>query len=219
MQVFKEYYKVPQEKLKILPQFLAIEKQDLDKENLKEQLSIPKDSFIIGMIAHYREEKYQELLIEAFSHIALNTNIHLVLLGNKDNNENTLKKYNKLIELIKKLDIEDKVSLLSGVDVHEVLNVLDIGVLVSEIEGTPNVVMEYMLYGLPVIASNHKGCCALLGDSLFLIPNDKNILIQKMKELIANENLRKKEGEKNAKKISQNSAENYFKELQIILKN
>ena len=219
LQVFKEYYKVPQEKLKILPQFLAIEKQDLDKENLKEQLSIPKDSFIIGMIAHYREEKYQELLIEAFSHIALNTNIHLVLLGNKDNNENTLKKYNKLIELIKKLDIEDKVSLLSGVNVHEVLNVLDIGVLVSEIEGTPNVVMEYMLYGLPVIASNHKGCCALLGDSPFLIPNDKNILIQKMKELIANENLRKNEGEKNAKMISQSSAENYFKELQIILNN
>lgn len=219
LQVFKEYYKVPKEKLKILPQFLAIEKLDLDKENLKEQLSIPKDSLIIGMIAHYREEKYQELLIEAFSHIALNTNIHLVLLGNKDNNENTLKKYHKLIELIKKLNIEDKVSLLSGVDVHEVLNVLDIGVLVSEIEGTPNVVMEYMLYGLPVIASNHKGCCALLGDSPFLIPNDKNILIQKMKELIANEKLRKNEGEKNAKMISQSSAENYFKELQIILKN
>ena len=64
---------------------------------------------------------------------------------------------------------------MSGINVHDVLNVLDIGVLVSEIEGTPNVVMEYMLYGLPVIASNHKGCCALLGDSSFLISNDKNI--------------------------------------------
>ena len=40
-----------------------------------------------------------------------------------------------------------------------------------------------------------------------------------MKELIANENLRKNEGEKNAKMISQSSAENYFKELQIILNN
>ena len=121
--------------------------------------------------------------------------------------------------MTKKLNIEDKITLLSGINVHEVLNVLDIGVLVSEIEGTPNVVMEYMLYGLPVIASNHKGCCALLGDSSFLISNDKNILVQKIEELASNEDLRRKEGEKNAKKISKNSAENYFKELQIILNN
>lgn len=219
LEVFKEYYKVPKDKLHVLPQFLAIERKSLDKEYLKKQLSIPNDSLVIGMIAHYREEKYQELLIEAFSEIKIDTKIHLVFLGNKDNNENTFNKYHQLIELTKKLNIEDKITLLSGINVHDVLNVLDIGVLVSEIEGTPNVVMEYMLYGLPVIASNHKGCCALLGDSSFLISNDKNILAQKIEELVSDEDLRRKEGEKNAKKISQNSAENYFKELQIILNN
>lgn len=219
LEVFKEYYKVSKDKLHVLPQFLAIEKKSLDKEKLKKQLSIPNNSLVIGMIAHYREEKYQELLIEAFSEIKIDTKIHLVFLGNKDNNENTFNKYHQLIELTKKLNIEDKITLLSGINVHDVLNVLDIGVLVSEIEGTPNVVMEYMLYGLPVIASNHTGCCALLGDSSFLISNDKNILAQKIEELVSDEDLRRKEGEKNAKKISQNSAENYFKELQIILNN
>lgn len=58
-----------------------------------------------------------------------------------------------------------------------------------------------------------------LEDSSFLISNDKNILAQKIEELATDEDLRKKEGEKNLKMISQNSAENYFKELQIILNN
>jgi len=44
-------------------------------------------------------------------------------------------------------------------------------------------------------------------------------LVQKIEELASNEDLRRKEGEKNAKNISKNSAENYFKELQIILNN
>lgn len=219
LEIFRDHYKVPEQKLFVLPQYVSLKKQELDKDLLKSALEIPKDTIVIGMIAHYREEKYQELLIEAFSDIAINCNVHLILLGNKDNNVNTLAKYNKLEGLIKQLNLGEKVSLLSGVDVHEVLNILDIGVLVSEIEGTPNVVMEYMLYGLPVIASNHKGCCVLLDDSSFLIPNDKNILVKKMEELLTNGDLRREEGTKNAVKIRQNSAENYFEKLQIILNN
>jgi len=135
-------------------------------------------------------------LLNTFSKIHSDFPIHLVLLGNKDNNEETLAIYMDLVRKVDELGLSNSVTILSGVPVEKVLNVLDIGVLVSEIEGTPNVVMEYMLYGLPVIATNHDGCKRLLGDSSYLIPNDEELLLSKMKALIQNENERRNESEK-----------------------
>ena len=217
LEVFQNYYKTPKEKLFVLPQYVSIKKIVLDAASLKDKFGVPNDSIVIGMIAHYRTEKFQELLLQSFSEIKTGKNIHLVFLGNKDNNEETIDKYNSIVALSKSLNCYDRVSFLSGESVEEVLNCLDVGVLVSEIEGTPNVVMEYMLYGLPVIASHHAGCIGLLQPSEFLIPNDKNILRDKLQDLIDNENLRIKEGEDNADKIKKFSIENYIDSLYSII--
>lgn len=217
LEVFQNYYKIPEKKLFVLPQYVSIKKVILDTVSLKDKFGIPNDSIVIGMIAHYRTEKFQELLLQSFSEIKTDKKIHLVFLGNKDNDAETLEKYNSIVALSKSLNCYEKVSFLSGESVQEVLNCLDVGVLVSEIEGTPNVVMEYMLYGLPVIASNHAGCIGLLQPSEFLIPNDKNILRDKLRNLIENENLRKKEGEENADKIKKFSIENYIDSLHFII--
>lgn len=218
LDVFKNYYKIENERLFVLPQYVVIEKVMLDKEKIREKFTIPSNAIVIGMISHYREEKFQELLIEAFSVINSKVNIHLVLLGNKDNNESAFKKFDLLKKLINKLNLTDKVSLLSGVPVQEVLNILDIGVLVSEIEGTPNVLMEYMTYGLPVVVTNHKGCNFLLGDSEFLIPNIKLILVDKLEKLVENDLLREKEGHNNLEKIKGYTPKIYFERLETLLK-
>lgn len=217
LEVFQNYYKIPKQKLFVLPQYVSIKKVILETVSLKDKFGIPNDSIVIGMIAHYRNEKFQELLIQAFSKIKSEKKVYLVFLGNKDNSEETLAKYNSIVTLSKSLNCYDKISFLSGESVEEVLNCLDIGVLVSEIEGTPNVVMEYMLYGLPVIASHHKGCKGLLKPSEFLISNDKNILRDKLQQLIDNENLRINEGEDNAEKIKKFSIENYIDSLHSII--
>ena len=217
LEVFKSTYKVSKEKLFVLPQYVSIKKNILNKTVLKNEFEIKKNAIVIGMIAHYRAEKYQELLINAFSKININKEIHLVLLGNKDNDIDTLTKYNYLVQLANNKNIKGKVSVLSGYPVEKILSVLDIGVLVSQIEGTPNVVMEYMLYGLPVIATNHVGCEKLLENSSYLIPNDEAILAQKLEVLINNENLRLEEGFLNEKKIKEYDVHNYFLKLQKIL--
>ncbi|MCA1966386.1 MAG: glycosyltransferase family 4 protein [Flavobacterium sp.] len=217
LEVFQNYYKIPEKKLFVLPQYVSIKKIVLDTVSLKNKFAIPADSIVIGMIAHYRTEKFQELLLQSFSEIKTDKKIHLVFLGNKDNSEETLEKYNAIVALSKSLNCFEKVSFLSGESVQEVLNCLDVGVLVSEIEGTPNVVMEYMLYGLPVIASHHAGCVGLLQPSEFLIPNDKTILSDKLQHLIDNDNQRIKEGEANADKIKKFSIENYIDSLHSII--
>ncbi|MFI0427152.1 MAG: glycosyltransferase family 4 protein [Flavobacterium sp.] len=217
LEVFQYHYKIPNEKLFVLPQYVSIKRTVLDNNSLKIKFQIPDEAIVIGMIAHYRIEKFQELLLRSFSEIKTDKKIHLVFLGNKDNSEETLDKYNSIVALSKSLYCYDKVSFISGESVEEVLNCLDIGVLVSEIEGTPNVVMEYMLYGLPVIASNHAGCVGLLEPSEFLIQNDKNILRDKLQHLIDNESLRIREAQENTEKIKKFSIENYINSLHSII--
>lgn len=217
LDVFKNYYKVAKEKLFVLPHYVSIKKIKLNKLELRKKFFIEDNAIVIGMISHYREEKYQEMLLNSFDNIKTDKNIHLVLLGNKDNDASTLAKYNSLKNSIKGKGIDKKVSLLSGNPVEEVLNVLDIAVLVSKIEGTPTVVMEYMLYGLPVISTNHIGCVNLLKGSNFLIDNDENILRSKLKELIESPKLREREAAKNQKKIEEFSIENYVNHLTKII--
>ena len=217
LEVFQNYYKIPKGKLFVLPQYVSIKKMELDSVLLKKKFGIPYDAIVIGMIAHYRIEKFQELLLQSFSEIVTDKKNHLVFLGNKDNSKETLDKYNSIVALSKSLNCFDRISFLSGESVEEVLNCLHVGVLVSEIEGTPNVVMEYMLYGLPVIATHHTGCIGLLQPSDYLIPNDKAVLKDKLQQLIENENLRIIEGNDNAEKIKKFSIENYLNSLHSII--
>lgn len=216
LDIFRNHYQVPDKKLFVLPQYVAIKKLDFDKEMLRRKFGIPLDALVVGMIAHYRDEKLQELLLDAFAEIPYR-NLHLVLLGSHRDNENTNAKFERLKQKINESGLQNRIALLSDIAVEKVLSILDIGVLVSKIEGTPNVVMEYMLYGLPIIATDHKGCRMLLGDSEFLIPNDKSILKQKITELAENPGLRIKIGDENRIKIERNSPQHYFEKLEILL--
>jgi len=218
LDMFEDPYHINKKKLNVLPQYVTLEKIKVDKVLLKRNYNIPENSIVIGMVAHFRSDKYHDLLLDAF--IKLNkkcNNVHLLFLGNKDNNIPSHDKYLNLKEKIEINKLENKVTILSNENVNEVLNIIDIGVLVSLIEGTPNAVMEYMLYGIPVIASNHPGCKGLLEDSEFLIENDEAVLIEKLIQLVGNEELRVQEGNRNSELIKKYDIETYIKKLEAII--
>lgn len=211
---FIKKYNVNKEKCHLLTQYVSFRKIDYDKNEVKRELKIPENKVIYGMVAHYRDQKHPELLIEAFSKMYKNKDVHLLFLGNKDNSVNTLSKYNSLVTLIKNLGIEKKVSLLSGIEVEKVLSIIDVGVLVSEFEGAPTVLMEYMLYGKPIIATNHVGCKLLVGESEFLVPkNDMNCLKEKMIQLYDDVDLRNQIGLEHIEDVKKYSLESYCERL------
>ena len=217
--IFKNEYPLHQDKLNLLPQYLTLEIEKKDKNLIKQSLNISPDIILIGMIAHYRIDKYFDLIVEAFANIINRTNkeIHLVLLGNKDNDEASYNIYKKLIAKTENLNISKNVSVLSGNDVIDVLNILDISVLMSQIEGMPNSVMEYMAFGIPAIVSNHPGCKQLLEDSEYLIPNDLNVLEDKLLKLIDNESERILEGKLNENRIKKFNLPNYVSQMENII--
>lgn len=69
-------------------------------------------------------------------------------------------KEHHLKNLVKRLNVADKVSFLGNLnqtELVEYLNAADVFCLPSKNEGTPNVLVESMLCGTPVVASNVGG--------------------------------------------------------------
>lgn len=218
LQMFEYPYHLKREKLNVLTQNITLEKIIKAPVLLREKFNVPRNSVVIGMIAHFRVDKYHDLLLDAFINLANEyTNAHLLFLGNKENNLSSKEKYLKLIKKVADNNLEGRVTILSNENVNEVLNILDIGVLVSLTEGTPNVVMEYMLYELPVIASKHPGCINLLKNSNFLIENSKDDLINKLIQLIENESVRRFEGSRNLELIKKYDVATYVAKLETII--
>lgn len=218
LDMFKYVYIVDPKKLNILPQYIAIKYVAGDKHSLKAQYNIPRDSIVIGMVAHYREEKFHDLVIDVFKKVVVKyDHVHLVFLGNIENQIYAQEKYKRLSKVIQEKKLEAKVSLLSGFKVQEVLGLFDIGVLMSRIEGMPNAVMEYMLYGMPVVTTNHPGCLELLKDSPFLIENSEEQLYDALEKLIVSEKLRISEGNLNSDKIKSYDMDSYVRKMEVII--
>jgi glycosyltransferase involved in cell wall biosynthesis len=211
-------YSVKPSKLNILPQYVSLDVLYKDAQVLRKKYGLAEDAIVIGMIAHFRDEKYHEFVLSSFHELSEKySTIALVFLGKKSVNQVTLAKFNLLRDKIDTLNLTARVRLLTDQDVHDVLNLLDIGVLISGIEGMPNVVMEYMLYGLPVIATNHPGCIQLLEDSEFLIENDQVDLTNALDELINSEEKRTYESEQNLRRIAKFDMKSYMNELEDIM--
>jgi glycosyltransferase involved in cell wall biosynthesis len=218
LDMFKNDYKVNKYKLNLLPQYLSLKKENRDKNVIIKRLNIQSNNFIFGMIAHFKSFKYHGLLLKIFKKINGKYPLtHLILMGNKDNDEDTLSIYNDLKQDIFEINLELNVTLLTNEDVTDVLNILDTGILISLIEGTPNIVMEYMLYGLPVICSNHPGCIDLLKDSTLLVNNNEEEIYEAMEKILTSKFVYAKESNANLERIKEYNVENYIENLEVIL--
>lgn len=219
LEIFTQRYKLRRGDLHLLPQYVTLEKEYFDSDLIKSRYGISHDKFIFGMISHYRTFKYHELALKVF--IELNNkypDTHLLLMGNAKNDQQASNIYDNLINIVKENDLSTKVTVLSDENVQEILSILDVGMLLSLTEGTPNIVMEYMLYGLPVISSDHPGCKQLLNMSKFLIENNsESQIFENMEKLYHSKIIRNQEAIENTRLIKEYDITNYVLKLEHVL--
>lgn len=117
------------------------------KESIRNDLGIPQQAFVIGHVGRLDKAKNHETILKVFQQIQDEEFLsHLVLCGRDTK---------KLLPRIQELGITDKTSIMGyRKDIPRVLKSLDCFFFPSITEGQPNALIEAMVSGVPIVASN-----------------------------------------------------------------
>ncbi|SDM17242.1 glycosyltransferase [Pedobacter antarcticus] len=117
-------------------------------DNLRKELNIPQSAFVIGHTGRYNVAKNHETVIEvALKLVAAKSDIYFILCGNGVKNN--------LQEVIDRTEYSDRILLFENrSDIPIFLNTMNCYYFPSLTEGQPNALIEAMLMGVPVVASN-----------------------------------------------------------------
>lgn len=124
-----------------------------------EDFGIPESTLLIGSIGRLSAEKGFDLLIDAVASLIHDgVDLKLVIAGEGPEKES-------LERQIKNLNMEEHIKLLGFCsNTRSFYESLDIFVLSSHREGLPNVVLEAMAMGTPVVATNVDGVPKIITD-------------------------------------------------------
>lgn len=131
----------------------------IDRAEAKQRLGLPPDRFVVGAVGRLSAEKGFDGLIRAIDRLLrVGHDLELLIVGEGDERPH-------LEGLIAELDRGDRVRLLGyRDDVLPVFEAMDAFALSSLREGLPNVVLEAMALGVPVVATRIAGVPRLIRD-------------------------------------------------------
>ncbi len=189
---------------------------DEEKENLKQELKIDDKSVVCTYVAELNKNKNQQLLIKAIKRLKDdNNNVTLLLVG-KGRYEQ------KLLKLIKKLNLEENVKLLGyRSDIVKILSITDIYLASSLREGLPVNVMEAMYMGLPIIAVDNRGHRELVqhNENGFIVEQNsamENNMSNYLNLLVNDKHLREKFGNDSKGKVREYTLNNVINSMNKI---
>lgn len=195
---------VPAEKVVTIHYGVDTEKYKINHHfNKRAELGIGENEIILGTVARLAEQKGHCYLIEAAPDvIAEFPNVRFVFVGDGPLED-------KLKRQIKQLGIQ-KHFLFLGFrhDVVELLNTFDVFVLPSLYEGLPNVVLEAMACGKPIVATSVDGTPEAIvhGKTGYLVePQNATVLSEALIDLLNQPDQMTLLGENGRRRV-----ENYF---------
>ena len=180
-----------------------------NRASVRRRLGYQENQFVVGMFASFKPQKNHIVLIEAM-HAIVNrySNIKLILVGDTlldgFSKSNTYKA--SILQAIEEREMEDVIEILGNrPDVDQIYNSCDLTVLPSTHEGTPNVVLESMACGVPVIVSDVSDNALLIKNGFdgFVIPlGDTDALATAIERLYIDDNLRHQMGQQARKSVA-----------------
>lgn len=172
---------------------IQIHVSENDKENLKKECNIDPQDFVIVYVAELNKNKNQKMLIRAVQE--LNDEHIKVLLVGSGEAEIELKQF------VEQNEVTNQIQFLGfRKDVPKILSIAHVGISTSIREGLGLNVIEYLLCGLPVIATKNRGHSSI-------IQNGKNGYLVEIHDVNA------------LKERIQFIKENYDQQVQLIQKN
>lgn len=204
-------------KYAVIPDGIEIEKYrvNIDLIKKKEELGIKQDDLVVGMVAKLWEGKGHSVLIDAVPEIIRAVgNVKFLFVG-----EGYLRRDLERLAMRKGLN---EYIIFTGFrsDIPEVTAVFNIAVLASFFEGLGRVLLEAMVLGKPVVATNVGGIPYLVEDGVngFLVPaGNAAALAGAIIRLLKDKPLRDALGQKARKTVDDNfSAEKMVEDIRRV---
>jgi glycosyltransferase involved in cell wall biosynthesis len=189
---------------KLVMIYNGIDLEEFDKSpsglSIRRELSINKDTVLLGCIGRIEERKGQKYIVSAIRDL---NNVKLILVGRGE--EGYLKKIKSLCE---QFGVSDRVIHIGyRDDIPSLLKEIDILVFPTiSGEGFPRVILEAMAAGKPVVATDNAGNPEAVVDELtgYIVPTgDSSALAAKIKELITNKKMGKTMGQAGRKRVEE----------------
>lgn len=183
---------------------------------IRKKWGISESDILIGTVGSFMKGKRIKDLINIISIInnRIKNPVKCIIVGDGPEKDN-------LFEYTKRKKLQDKV-IFTGFqsDAISYINAMDIFVLTSEKEGLPRVILEAMLMGKPVVASNVTGPAELVvdGETGFLVPvGDLELFAERILKLVENCELRKQMGQKAKTRVIENfSIQKYIRGVERV---
>lgn len=182
-------FNIIQRKIKIIYNPIDLKKIKKLKEEEIKDLRIKEKSFLLT-VGRLTKAKGYPYLLEAYSMINKEIDEKFVILGTGKDEE-------RLKSLVNELGIQECVLFLGfQKNPYKFMNIASIFVLASLWEGFPNVLLEAMVCGVPVISTDcSSGPREIITNGkngILIPPADEKTLADAMLTLLKDENLRKK---------------------------
>jgi glycosyltransferase involved in cell wall biosynthesis len=156
----------------------------MDRQQVRAKLGLPLDRLLIGYVGNFVPEKGVDVLLEAMGQMyqAGMRQHDLVLIGSGSLEESVRAQ-------ARALHLEDRVHLCGArphVEIPDWIGAFDLLCLPSHREGCPNVILEALASGRPVVASRVGGVPELLSDQtgITVPPGDPASLAQGLEEAL-----------------------------------
>lgn len=148
---------IQKEKIRITPTGIDINIKKQDK-NIRNEFSIKRDEKLIIFVGVLNHRKGIDLLIKTAIKLKSHK-VKIIIIGG-----GLKKKYYQ--NLVKKMNLQDRIIFTDfRKDVYNFYHEADLFFLPSKGEGLPGVIMESMIYGVPIVSSNIPGTRDLIKDN------------------------------------------------------
>ena len=157
--------------------------EKFDNSLIKLEYKIQKKDFIIGMLTRISPDKN---ILDAIKIVDMmkSDNIKLMIVGDNQNTDESIKYKIKVIDYIKELKLEDKVIITGNInnsDIYKFISCFDICINTSPSEGLPISLLECMSCGIHCVYPSH-------GEIPELLTGFGSVINLKQKEFLENKN-------------------------------
>lgn len=185
---------IPEKKIKLLNNAIGpITLSDVQPEEIFKRWGLCKDTKVVLSLGRLTKLKGFDLLIEAFHRVIEKESKVILLIGGEGPEKE------KLEQQIKALGMQKHIRLLGLVNnVNELLEICDVYVNSSRIEGLPMTILEAMAHKKPIVATRVGGNSEVVKNGetgLLVAPEMPVFLTDAIVTLLEDDMLRKKLGE------------------------